>query len=120
MIAPGCPAPAVATRLQRDERRFEPLLSGMPAADRLTSAAEELVSAAFIAPVLEMLRESPFLAEPFAPGSAERRFMPLLDQRIADEITRAANFPLVRSIVARYEALAGRIAAAEEAGHAAP
>ena len=64
-------------------------------------AATQLVSAALILPVLESLRDSPMLRPPFAPGFAEKRFAPLLDQQIADRIAGAANFSLVDQIVDR-------------------
>jgi Rod binding domain-containing protein len=59
------------------------------------------VASTFIMPVLAELREGSFLAGPFARGFAERQFQPLLDQQIADSVTRGANFPLVESIVER-------------------
>jgi hypothetical protein len=64
-------------------------------------AAAQLVSTAFIVPVLESLRESPFPAGPFAPNFTERRFAPLLDEKIADRVVTSANFRLVDSIVER-------------------
>jgi hypothetical protein len=76
-------------------------------------AAAKLVSSTFIMPVLEALRDSPFLEPPFAPTVVEKRFQPLLDQRIADRITTAANFPLVDVIVDR---LLGPAPADDQAG----
>ena len=67
--------------------------------DVAREAAAKLVSSTFVMPVLESLRESPFLGPPFAPSFAQKRFQPLLDQQIADRITTAANFPLVDMIV---------------------
>ena len=64
-------------------------------------AATQLVSSAFIMPVLAAMRESPFVEPPFAPTFAEKQFAPLLDQQVADEITGAANFSLVDVIVER-------------------
>ncbi len=64
-------------------------------------AATQLVAAALIMPVLESLRDSPMLRPPFAPGFAEKRFAPLLDQQIADRIAGAGNFSLVDQIVDR-------------------
>ncbi len=64
-------------------------------------AATQLVAAALIMPVLESLRDSPMLRPPFAPGVAEKRFAPLLDQQIADRIAGASNFSLVDQIVDR-------------------
>jgi len=62
------------------------------------TAAEQFVSGVFIQPVLAMMRESSMAAGPFAPGDAERRFGPMLDQRLADSITRTARFPLIDRI----------------------
>ena len=70
--------------------------------ETLQEAAEQLVSTSFILPVLSMIRESAMSEGPFAPGMAERRFGPLFDQHIADNITQAANFPLIDAIVDRY------------------
>ena len=67
----------------------------------LRESAAQLVSSAFIVPVLNSLRNSPFLEPPFAPNHAEKRFAPLLDQLIADRIVSAGNFPLVDVIVNR-------------------
>lgn len=75
--------------------------------EALRESAGQLVSSAFIVPVLNALRESPFLEEPFAPTFAEKRFAPLLDQQIADRIVSAANFPLVDVIVDRLLGTAG-------------
>jgi len=64
-------------------------------------SAAQLVSTTFILPVLESMHDSPFQQPPFAPGFAEKRFMPLLDQQLADRITSGANFPLVDVITER-------------------
>lgn len=66
---------------------------------QVREAATQFVATAFIMPVLEVMHDSPFAAEPFAPNSAQKRFMPLLHWQIADRVTRAANFPLVDRIV---------------------
>lgn len=65
----------------------------------LRTAAEQLVSTAFIQPTLTIMREGSMGAGPFSPGIAERRFGPLLDQRLADQVTKGANFSLVDAIV---------------------
>lgn len=70
--------------------------------DQLRDAVSQLVSTALVEPVLSSLRESPFLTGPFAPGDAERRFGPLLDQQIADRVVTAANFPMIDTMVERY------------------
>ena len=65
----------------------------------LQQSVEQLVSSSLVLPTLATLRESTMSTGPFAPGAAERRFGPLLDQHIADQVTQGANFPLVRAIV---------------------
>jgi hypothetical protein len=69
-------------------------------------AATKLVASAFVIPILEELRSANMAEAPFAPGDAERRFGPLLDVQIADQIISAANFRIVDDIVARYGSMA--------------
>jgi len=89
---------------------FQRLLSaaqGPNAEQQVRQAATKFVSSAFVKPVLEMMHESPFAEEPFKPNAAQRRFTPLLDQHMADRITRGANFPLVDRIVEQVLNAAG-------------
>ena len=76
-------------------------IGGQTRREMAREAATQLVAAALIMPVLKSLRDSPMLRPPFAPGLAEKRFAPLLDQQIADRITGASNFSLVDQIVDR-------------------
>ncbi len=69
--------------------------------EAVRQAAAQLVSSTFIMPVLRAMHDSPFLEPPFAPGYAEKRFQPLLDQQVADRLTNAARFPLIDVIVER-------------------
>ena len=69
--------------------------------EAVREAASQLVSTTFIMPVLKAMHDSPFLEPPFAPGYAEKRFQPLLDQQVADRLTHAARFPLIDVIVER-------------------
>lgn len=66
-------------------------------------AATAFVSSAFIMPVLAALREGSAAEGPFAPGTAERRFGPMLDQQLADRITGAARFPLVEALMQQLQ-----------------
>ena len=68
---------------------------------KATEAATQLVSTAFILPILEDMQEGFFRAEMFAANTVEKRFAPLLNQRIADSIAIASNFPLVEALVNR-------------------
>ncbi|MHC4948884.1 MAG: hypothetical protein ACYTG1_11575 [Planctomycetota bacterium] len=65
------------------------------------AAAAAFVANAFVQPVLASLRESTLATGPFAPGSTEKRFGPLLDRHLADRIASAPEFPLVDAILAR-------------------
>jgi Rod binding domain-containing protein len=66
--------------------------------EQARQAAQQMVASTFIMPVLAKMRQSPFLAGPFAPGDAERRFGPLMDQHVADRIAAGDSFPLVDRI----------------------
>ncbi len=88
----------------RGNRTFNAVLSkAAQDQDReaVRQAAAQLVSSTFIMPVLRAMHDSPFLEPPFAPGYAEKRFQPLLDQQVADRLTTAARFPLIDVIVER-------------------
>lgn len=68
-------------------------------------AAGQLVASAFIIPFLASVRENSFGEGPFAPNIVERRFGPVMDQHVADQIMRGTNFDLVDTIVDRYPQL---------------
>jgi len=90
-----------------DRSPFAARLSAMQAkqaeADPARQAANKLIASAFIIPALQSLRENALAAEngPFAPNLVEKRFGPILDQHIADEIVNASNFDLTDTIVDR-------------------
>lgn len=72
-------------------------------ADKARNAATSFVASALLMPILGTLHESPFeLKPPFAPGVAEKRFAPMLDQHLSDRIAKASNFDLVDAIVKRF------------------
>ena len=58
-------------------------------------AAQEIVSMTLVQPLLKLARESNSAAPPFGPGKGEQTFSGLLDATYAQEIVRAAQFPLV-------------------------
>ncbi|MCC5824502.1 MAG: hypothetical protein LAT64_09710 [Phycisphaerales bacterium] len=78
-------------------RRAEGLeaLEERDAANRAREAAEQLVSTTLVLPVLKQLRESNNAAPPFGPTDAEKQFGSLLDHRLAHDIVKGANFPMV-------------------------
>lgn len=58
-------------------------------------SAEQLVASVFVEPVLAQLRETNRAAPPFAPTRGEQMFNELLDRRLAEDIVKAGQFPLV-------------------------
>lgn len=66
------------------------------------AAAEGLVATSFIKPILSQIRESNNAAPPFGPTQAEKQFGSLLDNQLADEIARAAQFPIVDRLVEQF------------------
>jgi len=78
-------------------------------------AAEELVSIAFIQPVLAQLRENNHAAAPFAPGPAEKAFQPLLDAEIAQRIVQRTDYGLVDAVARRLLRTDGQAASARPA-----
>ena len=99
----GVHAPLTAlTAPSAGQGDFAGVLRGVRGAEErqaARAAAGQLVASTFILPVLAELREDSFLTGPFAPDFGERQFQPLLDQQIADQVTRGANLPLVDVIV---------------------
>ena len=68
----------------------------------LREAAAELVSAAFLRPMLAEARQDPFKSELFHGGRGEEIFGEQLDGILADRITSAANFPMTDAIVKHF------------------
>lgn len=103
--SPAALAPSAAPRADRSdfEERLGTVLdnaAGGPTQDEiLREAASQLVATAFIMPLVQSMHESPWAQGPFAPGTAEKQFRPMLDQQLADEVTSASTFGLVDTIV---------------------
>lgn len=78
-------------------RRADAADAGQPKdpAAKARQAAELLVSTTLVEPVLKQIRESNNAAPPFGPAPGEKQFGALLDHRLAHDIVRSANFPLV-------------------------
>lgn len=94
----GAPAPAASFA-----DALEDAARGDDTEETVRDAATKLVASALVMPVLASLREGNLSEGPFAPGMAERRFGPLLDQHIADRVVSGSNFSLVDAIVARFQ-----------------
>lgn len=80
------------------------------ASEKAREAAEELVSAALVRPVLARMRSSNTAQAPFAPGVWEKTFGPMLDAEMSSRIVQAGGFDLVdrlaQSLTKRSDALA--------------
>jgi hypothetical protein len=114
------PADPRTVERQRDfagilSRRFDrPGEPADPEAEAL-DAARQLVSITLVQPLLAHLRATSAAAPPFAPTPAERQFRAMSDAHLAQEIVKAARFPLVdrlaRDMLSR--SAAGRAAATD-------
>lgn len=72
--------------------------------DQLTEQARKLVAQTFFGAMLKQMRESPFKSDLFSGGRGGQAFGSVLDQHLADRMSRAAGEKLVRSIVRKFEA----------------
>lgn len=108
-VSPASVDAAAPSRRKDDAASFVEAMKGAAkrSPEALRTAATQLVSTTLVLPILQSMHESPFLKGPFAPGAAEKRFAPMLDERLADQISRKSNFPLVESIVRDFERRAG-------------
>jgi len=66
-------------------------------------AAKTLVTEGLVKPVFASLRDGGFAAGPFAPGTGEKRFRPMLDAILADKVVEGSNFPVVDRAADRFE-----------------
>ncbi len=95
-------ATSAATQIG-DTDRFARTLSGATrSADELREAAAQLVSAAFLRPLLAEARQDPFRSDLFHGGRGEEIFGEQFDGLLADRITEAADFPVTDAIVRRF------------------
>lgn len=108
-IEPLASLASVAPQADR-QREFASILSrridrpGAAAAspeEQATDAARQLVSITLVQPLLAQLRETSQAAPPFAPTQAERQFRAMADAHLAQNIVRAADFPLVDVLARR-------------------
>jgi len=88
-----------------DQRLFSAALAragaGKTGKAEAREAAEQLVAASLVSPVLKSLRESTGAAGPFAPGSGERMFRELQDAVLAQRLVKSAHWPLVDTLAQR-------------------
>lgn len=69
-----------------------------PARIQAADTAEKLVATTLIKPILAQARAARNAPAPWGQTQAEKQFGALLDNRIADDIARASNFPITQRI----------------------
>lgn len=74
-----------------------------PGRDEVREAADQLVSTAFILPLLEQVRSDPFKSDLFHGGRGEEVFGQQLDVIFADNITQSANFGISDALVRQFQ-----------------
>jgi len=99
----GAPPPSAEALLDRHESFADMLGRASRSTDepperRARRAAEQLVSAAFIQPMLAQIRDHSQAAPPFAPTQGEKQFRALTDAKLAHDIVRSARLPIVERI----------------------
>jgi Rod binding domain-containing protein len=102
-------AVAGVTRARRDET--EPAGHEAPSDTRhqeLQKQAQKLVGQTFFGAMLKQMRDSPFKSDLFDGGRGGEVFHSLMDQHLADQMSRGAGNDLVQSIVKHLEKLSNQ------------
>lgn len=106
-IAPLDPrpfTPPALTGLSADQHSFGELLTAerfaqrAGASDQAKDAAQKLVAAALVLPMLKQFREMNSAAPPFAPSQGEKSFRAFMDQELAGRLVSAGRWPLVDAV----------------------
>jgi hypothetical protein len=71
--------------------------------DKVVETARKLVAQTFYGTMLKQMRDSPFKSEMFEGGRGGQAFSPLLDQHLAEHMTRATDNHLVNAIARKLE-----------------
>lgn len=112
MNAPGAPGmPGIASSPSGAQGKgFTSLLTasssdaqgaGKTREERAREAVEQLVSSAFILPLMQEVRDQPLDSDLFDGGYAEDSFRQQLDTVLADRMVAGGNFPVVEVIYDR-------------------
>ncbi len=81
---------------------FHAQLDAASRSDKLRDAGNQLVSTAFVLPLLTQMRDDPFKSEMFHGGRAEEIFGQQLDVILADRITQSSNFGIADALVKQF------------------
>lgn len=76
-------------------------LEGKSKQEQLENLTNQFVSVAFIKPMLEKMRDSPFKSDLFSGGPAGDTFQQHLDTILSDRISQRSNFPIARVMYGR-------------------
>jgi Rod binding domain-containing protein len=100
------PVPALAPL---GETQYQHATSRPPKSehDKIVETARKWVSQTFYGTMLKQMRESPFKSEIFSGGRGGQAFSSLLDQHLADHMTRGTGSKLVNAIARKLEAASG-------------
>jgi Rod binding domain-containing protein len=100
---------AAAELLPLGEAQYQHASSRPPKTehDKIQETARKWVSQTFYGAMLKQMRESPFKSELFAGGRGGQAIATLMDQHLADHMSRAAGSKLVNAIARKLEAKAG-------------
>jgi Rod binding domain-containing protein len=79
--------------------------------DKLVHQTQRLVSQTFYGTMLKQMHESPFKSDKFDGGRGGQAFSSLLDQHLADRMSRGAGGKLVTTIVRHIEHATSKAAA---------
>ena len=111
--------PTATELLPLGEAQYQHISSRQPKTenDKIHETARKLVAQTFYGAMLKQMRESPFKSEIFSGGRGGQAFSSLLDQHLADHMSRSAGSKLVNAIARKLQAKAGY---AKQAGSARP
>jgi Rod binding domain-containing protein len=100
-----------ATLLPLEETQYQHATSRAPKTehDKIQEQARKWVAQTFYGAMLKQMRESPFKSEMFSGGRGGQAFATMLDQHLADHMSRAAGSKLVNAIARKLEARAGYV-----------
>jgi Rod binding domain-containing protein len=90
--------------IERNRLMAPPAAGGEDHHEQLIKQTEKWVAQTFYGELLKQMRESPFRSDMFEGGKGGKTFETMLDQRMADQMSRHAGGKLVRTIVKKIEA----------------
>jgi len=107
--ARGGSIPPAGPLMELGDTQYQHVHSRSPKSEheKIEETARKWVAQTFYGTMLKQMRESPFKSELFAGGRGGQAFSSLLDQHLADNMSRAAGSKLVNAIARKLEARAG-------------